>query len=45
VKVTVEVSLLKPCDKNIDVETERAYNRAIVVPIEVYGIDLYFALN
>jgi hypothetical protein len=44
-KVTDEVSLLKPCDENIDDETERAYNRAIVVIIKVNGIDQHFGLN
>jgi len=44
-KVTGKVSLLKPCDKNIDVETERAYNRATFVTMEAYEIDLYFDMN
>jgi hypothetical protein len=45
VKVTVQVSVLKPCDKNIDVETERAYNRAIDVTIEAYGMNQHYDLN
>jgi hypothetical protein len=44
-KVTDKVSLLKPCDKNIDVETERAYNRDTFVTIEAYGIDMYFGMD
>jgi hypothetical protein len=45
VKVTVEVSVLEQCDKNIDVETGRAYNRATDVTIEAYGMNQHYDLN
>ena len=45
VKVTVEVSVLRQSDKHIDVDTERAYNRVIVVTIDAYDIDPRFDLN
>ena len=44
-KVTIGVSALMQCDKNIDVETERSYNRVIIVTIEAYEIGLCFDLN
>ena len=43
--VTVEVSVLRQYDKNIDVHTERSYNRIIVVKIEAYDFSTRFALN
>jgi hypothetical protein len=43
--VTVEVSVLRQYDKNIDVHTERAYNRIIVITIEAYDFSTRFALN
>jgi hypothetical protein len=45
VKVTVKVSVLRQSDKYIDVETERAYNRVIIVTIEAHNICSRFDLS
>jgi hypothetical protein len=41
--VTVEMSVLRQNDKNIDVDTERAYNRIIVIKIAAYDFSIRFA--
>ncbi len=45
VKVTVKVSVLRQSDKHIDVDTERAYNRGIIVTIEAHNIGQRFDLS
>jgi len=45
VKVTVKVSVLRQSDKYIDVDTERAYNRVIIVTIEAHNIGQCFDLS
>ena len=44
-KVTVKVPVLRQSDKYIDVDTERAYNRVIIVTIEAHNTCSRFDLS